>query len=195
MQPRSTGTYGRHMTRRTPISALLAAAATVALAACAHSSGTGATSRRSPATEGFGEVSTAPSSPAPDTTNTTDSQTGGGHTTPKATPSASKSTATGPQIVTFTAKGAVCPVDPKPGAPYSSPGQVTISWQISGADTVDLLMDHGLWKSYPGKQGTDTLPFSCDNSKPQTVTHTFTVTIKNTSVSKTISASAKSNPN
>jgi hypothetical protein len=168
-------------------------ASVLALAGCAQQSDGPPTTPRSSGQAGFGEVNGQTATPTPDNTNTPDNgPTTGSGNHGGTSPSPAR---TGPQIVTFTAKNAVCPVDPKPDAPYGSPGQVTISWKISGADTVDLAMDKGLWRSYPGQQGTDTLPFQCDNSKLQTVTHTFTLTIKNTSVWKTISASAKSNPN
>jgi hypothetical protein len=184
------------MTRHTRTPVWLLASA-LALAGCAQQHGGPPSTPQSSGQAGFGEVNGQTASPTPDSTYTQDSgqntsggnHGGGGTTSP--TP-----TRTGPQIVTFTAKGAVCPVDPKPGAPYGSPGKVTIAWKISGADTVDLAMDGGLWHSYPGQQGSDNLPFSCDNNHgPMTVKHTFTLTIKNTSVTKTISAAAKNNPN
>ncbi len=181
------------MTRRsTSAAVLLAAAATLALAACAHQTGTGAANaHRSPAAAGLAADSAEPS---PDSTNT-DTQSNSGDTqNGHPSPAPSKSTASGPQIISFTATGAVCPVYAKPGAPYSQPGQVTISWKLSNADGVSLAMDGGLWKSYDGQQGSDTLPFQCpaDANKPNT--HKFTLTIKNTNVTKTISASAKTNP-
>jgi hypothetical protein len=183
---------------RTPVWIL---AGVLALAGCARQSGGTPTTSQSSGRAGFGEVNGQTGSPTPDTGYTPDngpttssgnnSGNNGGGGTGGTSPSPTR---TGPQIVAFTAKGAVCPVD-NPGLPYSSPGKVTISWKISGADTVDLAMDGGLWKSYPGQQGTDDLPFECDNNHgPMTVTHTFKLTIKNTSVWKTVSASAKNNP-
>jgi hypothetical protein len=176
---------------RTPILIFVSA---LALAGCAQRSGGTPTTPPSSGQGGFGEVNGQTASPTPDAGSTPDNgpTTSGGNHGGGTSPSPTR---TGPQIVTFTARNAVCPVDPKPDAPYSSPGQVTVAWKISGADTVDLAMDGGLWRSYPGQQGTDTLPFQCDNSKLQTVTHTFTLTIKNTGVAKTVSASAKTNPN
>jgi hypothetical protein len=194
------------MTRRTTASALLAAVAALALTACAHASAGSANQadHRAPGTGGFGAVETDPS---PDTTVTA---------TPDAdpqppSPSPSKSgngkgsgsgggtgygtgTGDGPKIVSFTATGAVCPVEPKPGAPYSQPGKVTISWKISSSDGVSLSMDGGLWSTYPGAQGSDTLPFQCpDKTHPNT--HTFTLAIKgHAGATKTISATAKPNP-
>jgi hypothetical protein len=184
------------MTRRTPAVVLLAPIAVLALAACAHSPTSAADSRRPPAVAGLGADSTAPS---PDSAGTP-TVSGGDQSTPNSTPTHSKPSGsgtgggTGPQIVSFTATGAVCPVEAKPGAPYSQPGQVTIAWKVSGADGVDLFMDQGLWRSYTGQQGSDTLPFACpDTTKANT--HTFTLKVKNhAGVSKTISATAKPNP-
>jgi hypothetical protein len=177
------------MTRRTTASLLLTGAAALALAACSHQAGSGtATASRSPATAGLAADSAEPS---PGATQ----QDGGGTRTTRPTPSPSRSTTpTGPQIVSVTATGAVCPVYAKPGAPYSQPGQVTISWKLANADGVSLAMDGGLWKSYDGQQGSDTLPFSCPQDATKPVAHTFTVTIKNTHVTKTVSATAKPNP-
>jgi hypothetical protein len=185
------------MTRRTR-TPILIFASVLALAGCAQQHGGPPSTPQSSGQAGFGEINGNTGTPTPDpgyTQNggqtTSGGNYGGGGTTTSPTPAR-----TGPQIVTFTAKNAVCPVDAKPGAPYSSPGKVTIAWKISGADTVDLAMDGGLWRSYPGQQGSDDLPFQCDNNHgPKTVTHKFTLTIKNTNVVKTISASAKNNPN
>jgi hypothetical protein len=185
------------MTRRTLAPLLLAAGAALALTACAHASGT-ASSHRSPGTAGLGAVAT---DPYPDTTGTP-TTTDTDQSTPKTNPTPSKSTGTGtgggtgggPKIVSFTATGAVCPVEAKPGAPYSQPGQVTVSWKISTSDGVALAMDGGLWSNYPGQQGSATLPFQCpDKTKPNT--HTYTLTIKgHAGATKTISATAKPNP-
>ncbi|OLB67026.1 MAG: hypothetical protein AUI10_01140 [Actinobacteria bacterium 13_2_20CM_2_72_6] len=197
------------MTRRTPASLLLAAAAALALTACAHASANSANHRNS-GTGGFGAVETDPSAAAsPDITPDVDRSPP--TTDPSPPPSPSKSgnskgtgsgggsgygngTGDGPKIVSFTATGAVCPVDAKPGAPYSQPGKVTISWKISSTDGVSLAMDGGLWNSYPGQQGSDTLPFQCPD-KTKSNSHTFTLTVKgHNGATRTISASAKPNP-
>jgi len=187
------------MTRRTPALVLLAAAATVALAACGHPSGTAASGQRSPARAGLGANGTDPSAEdaSDQTVDDGPAATPTRTSTARPTPSTSTSTSTGtggPTILSFTATGAVCPVDPKPDAPYSQPGKVTISWKISGADGADLFLDSGLWNSYSGTNGSSTLPFQCpDKTKPNT--HTFTLKLKgHASVSKTISATAKPNP-
>jgi hypothetical protein len=190
------------MTRRTTASALLAAVAALAMTACAHASAGSAdqANHRAPGTGGFGAVETDPS---PDTTvpATDAAQNPPTRTDPTPSPTRSGSgtgygnaTGDGPKIVSFTATGAVCPVDAKPGAPYSQPGKVTISWKISSTDGVSLSMDGGLWSSYSGAQGSDTLPFQCpDKTHPNT--HTFTLAIKgHAGATKTISATAKPNP-
>lgn len=113
----------------------------------------------------------------------------GGHSTPS--PSTNPS---GPRIVSLSADGAVCPSHPQ-GVPYGTDGSVTVSWKIANADTVDLYMDGGLYDSYPGQQGSQKLNFSCPETAPrQKITHQYMIVIKNTSVKKTVSASAYSNP-
>jgi hypothetical protein len=194
------------MTRRTPVLALLAAT-TILLAACAHASGD-ATSHRNPASAGLG-ANPAGQSPAADVNqNPGDIQnsppgpgsgdgtgggngngTGGGH----ASPSPSKSTQTGPRIVSFSATGAQCQRDPTPDAPYSQPGKVDLSWQLANAQGVSLSIDGGSYKSYEGASGSDTIYFACPAKLGQTNTHHYTLTILNTSVTKSASASAKSN--
>ena len=189
------------MTRRTPAAVLLAATAALALAACAHSAGTGsATTHRSPATAGLGangDDTTATPTASDNTAGQTGGGTGGGNGNGTGgghgSPSPSRSTATGPQIVSFTATGAVCPVKPQPDAPYGRPGQVTISWKIANADGVSLAIDGGQYTSYDGTQGSDTISFQCP-LPGKTNTHKYTLTIKNTGVKKTVSASAPAEP-
>jgi hypothetical protein len=195
------------MKPRTPATICLLLAGTLGLAGCAHAAGsTTSGDHKNPASAGFGAVSADPSSSDVygDTSggqgngggngsgNGNGGGIGGGHGSPSPSPAY-----TGPRIISFTAKGAVCPVNAKPGAPYSSPGKVTIAWKISGATGVTLSMDHGLWGTYDGTEGSQEIPFQCDNSKAQTVTHTYTLDTKGGSpkASKTISASAPSNPN
>jgi hypothetical protein len=177
------------MTRRCAISALLAALAAASLAACAHSGGA---RHPRPATAGLGAE---PSSPAPSDPAATDlaGPAGGGSTT-TGYPAPSRSAGPGTEILAFTATGAVCPVDPKPDAPYNRPGQVTVTWKISGGGGVDLLMDYGLWHSYSGQQGSDTLPFACP-AKGKANTHKFTLNVKDhLGVTKTLSATATAEP-
>ena len=100
----------------------------------------------------------------------------------------------GPRIVSFTATGAQCPVYTKPDAPYQQPGQVTISWKLANADGVSLAMDGSPYGSYDGAQGSETISFQCPAPAGQSNTHKYTLTIKNTHVTKTVSASAKTNP-
>jgi hypothetical protein len=113
----------------------------------------------------------------------------GGHSSPS--PSTNPNA---PRIVTFTVTNVVCPDYPEGGG-FQQPGSATLTWKIANADTVDVLMDGGLWQSYPGSQGSDTLNFSCTLDPPaRKVSHTYTVVIKNTNVKKTITATATSNP-
>jgi hypothetical protein len=192
------------MTRRTRTSTIVAASL-LALAGCAHP-GSGSATGRDSGQAGIVAIgspsptatatATATDTGTQDTTGNQDNGSNSGNGGGTHTSSPSPSTApTGPRIVTFTATGAVCPVTPTPDAPYGQPGQVTLSWKIANADTVDLLMDGDPYKSYPGTEGSDTINFSCPTTGPRVkVTHTYTVIIKNTSVKKTTSASAYSNP-
>jgi len=187
------------MTSRTLATVSLVAAGVLALAGCAHTARGTAGDQRNPASAGLGAIDASPSpsdaygtsTPTQDTGNGTGNGdgTGGGH---HASPSPSV-WSTGPRIVSFTATGAVCPSYPQ--GHDGIPGSVTVSWKIANADTVDLYMDGGLYKSYPGTEGSDTLNFACSTQAPrQKVTHTYTLTIKNTNVKATASASAYSNP-
>jgi hypothetical protein len=196
------------MTRRTPALALLAAT-TVLLAACAHASGN-ATSHRGPASAGLGanpagqspaadlnqnpgDIQNSPPAPGSGGGNGTGGGNGDGTGGSHASPSPSKSTQTGPRIVSFTATGAQCQRDPTPGAPYSQPGKVDLSWQLADAQGVSLSIDGGLYKNYDGAAGSETVYFACPAKAGQTNTHHYTLTILNTHVTKTVSASAKSN--
>ena len=190
------------MTRRTRTSTIVAASL-LALAGCAHP-GSGSATGRDSGQAGIVAIgspsptatATATDTGTQDTTGNQDNGSNSGNGGGTHTSSPSPSTApTGPRIITFTASGATCPVTPTPDAPYGQPGQVTLSWKIANADTVDLLMDGDPYKSYPGTEGSDTINFSCPTTGPRVkVTHTYTVIIKNTSVKKTTSASAYSNP-
>src|SRR5256885_3990213 len=160
------------MPRRPPASLLLAAAAALALTACAHASANSANHRNS-GTGGFGAVETDPSAAAsPDITPDVDRSPP--TTDPSPPPSPSKSgngksngngggsgygngTGDGPKIVSFTATRAVCPVDAKPGAPHGQPGKGTSFWDISSTDRVHLAMDGGLSDSEPRQQRTHTV--------------------------------------
>ena len=186
------------MTRRTPVLALLTAATAFALVACSHPAGSGSASthRSRPASAGLGANGDDTGATPPDDTtgqngdSGTGTGTGTGNGTGHGSPNPSRSTATGPQIVSFTATGAVCPAH---GPGYDQPGEVTISWKISGGSAVSLAMDGGQYSSYTGQQGSDKLPFQCPNAV-RTHTHKYTLTIKNTNVTKTVSASAPAEP-
>jgi hypothetical protein len=183
------------MTSRTLATASLVAAGVLALAGCAHPARGTAGDQQNPANAGLGAINASPS-PSETTDTGNGSGTGGGNGTGgghHASPSPSTNPS-GPRIVSFAATDAVCPSHPQ-GAPYGTEGSVAVSWKIAGADTVDLLMDGGLYKSYPGTEGSDKLYFACSEQPPrQKVTHTYTLAIKNTNVKKTVSASAYSNP-
>jgi hypothetical protein len=195
------------MTRPRPAPIVVVAAA-LALGACGTHTPTANSTRNRPGAQELGGISGAPATDggsaatgAPSTGGDagggggTGSGTGGGNqgAAGNSTPTPATGGGTGPHIVSFSATGAVCPVEAKPGAPYSRPGQVTVSWKLTGADHVDLLMDKGLWRSYTGTQGSDTLPFACpDPTGPNT--HTYTLTVRGTSVSKTVSATARPDP-
>ena len=171
----------------------------LALAGCAHHGG-GSPAAQSSGQAGIVALDSQSPSPTPTATSTQASgSTGNGGSNSgngngnQYSPSPSTNPS-GPRIVSFTATGAVCPVT---GTPHADrPGQVTVSWKIANADTVDLYMDGGLWHNgYPGTEGNDTLPFQCPDTSPsRTTTHKFTLVIKNTNVKKTTSASAPSNP-
>ncbi len=182
------------MTRLAPL--VLVAAAALAVTACGRPASD--TRRQQGSTEvgaSPGTASTAPADSVPVPTGSPAPNSGGGNAGGPGRPASSPVTGggTGPRVVSFSATGAVCPVVAKPGAPFSRPGQVTVTWKISGAGGVDLLMDKGLWRSYTGTQGSDTLPFACpDTSNP--ATHSYTLTVKGTAVSRTVSATARPNP-
>src|SRR5438105_5789004 len=174
------------MTRRTRTPWILASV--LALAGCAHPGG-GSPAAQSSGQAGIVALDGQSPSPTPTATSTQDSgstgnggNSNGGGNQYSPSPSTNPS---GPRIVSFTATGAVCPVT---GTPYADrPGQVTVSWKIANADTVDLLMDGGPYNSYPGTEGSDKLNFACSEQAPRVkVTHTYTLVIKNTNVKKTV---------
>jgi hypothetical protein len=71
-----------------------------------------------------------------------------------------------PKIVSFEGPATVNCADPT----YS--GFITLTWLIDNADSTELSIDgSGIYKSYPGAQGSDQVPFSCGN-----VQHTYTLT-------------------
>jgi hypothetical protein len=193
------------MTSRTIATLSLVAAGAFALAGCAHPGRSTAGNSSNPGTAGFGAIEASPSpsdaAPSTDPLSDTGNGTGGGGGTGGGTGTghhASPSPSTnpsGPRIVSFTASGATCGVDPKPDAPYGQPSSVKISWKVGGGATgVSLYIDGGLWSNYSGTEGGATPPFSCDNSKQTTVTHTYKLVTSGggASVSKTTSASAQS---
>jgi len=188
------------MTRRTRTPWILASV--LALAGCAHPGGGSPATAQSSGQAGIVALDGQSPSPSPTATSTQDrgssgnggSNSGNGNGNGNQYSPSPSTNPSGPRIVSFTATGAVCPSHPQ-GVPYGTDGKVSLSWKIVNADTVDLLMDGGLWKSYPGSEGSDTLNFQCSEQAPRVkVTHTYTLVIKNTNVKKTVSASAYSNP-
>ena len=178
-------------------------ASVLALAGCAHPAGVGNANPRGSGQAGFGAVNGDSPGPNPYAGDPTGTQTnnsntgnGNGGTTTTRSPNPSPAR-TGPQIVSFTvAKKPSCPVVGTPDNPQSYPGQpVTISWKISGASGVTLSIDGpGKYRDYDGLQGSETLSFPCDTSRP-TSTHTYTIrTFGGNAVTKTITVSAQSNP-
>jgi hypothetical protein len=98
---------------------------------------------------------------------------------PTATPSrgTTATTASGPQIVSFTVVGnANCGAN---GPGYSSPGTVTLSWKVTGANSVALSIDNpnlvGAYRSGYGLEATETLPFGCGGEIGSKVTHRYTI--------------------
>jgi hypothetical protein len=202
------------MTSRTLATLALVAAGAFALAGCAHPARGTTGNPANPGTAGFGAIdSPSPSDATPSTGTLDDTANGTGNGTGSGTgngtgggtgtgtggghhASPSPSTApSGPRIISFSASGATCGVDPKPDAPYGQPSSVTVSWKVGGGATgVSLYIDGGLWSNYSGTEGSATPPFSCDNSKQQTVTHTYKLVTSGggASVSKTTSTSAQS---
>jgi hypothetical protein len=81
--------------------------------------------------------------------------------------------ATKAAVTKLNASGAVCPVVATPGAPFSRPGSVKVSWTVTGAKGATLSIDGGLFSSDLPASGSQTLPFQCDGKG--TTTHTYTV--------------------
>ena len=94
-------------------------------------------------------------------------------TNPPATnPPATNPPTTAPQIITSfsVSDAAACPaIDISVAVPLPS---VTVSWTVVGADSVNLLLDGGLWGPY-GLSGSENLPASCDIDGHNT--HTYEV--------------------
>jgi hypothetical protein len=164
-----------------------------------------------------------PSSSAPTTTTdsstptttdsgstTTTTKSGGtttnGHptTTTKPTTTTTHPTTTTPKpgakVESFTVvKQPSCPVDPKPGAPFHSPGSpVVIAWKISGAPKAALSVDNpGLYGSYTKDlpaTGQLELSFPCTKT-PGKTSHTYTIYPAGyPHIYKTITVSAQNNP-
>lgn len=104
----------------------------------------------------------APTVPAPTTPAATQAPqaTQGAPATPKITP------VPAPKIVSFTGPMTVDCADP------AYDGFITLTWLIENADGTELSIDgSGLYKSYPGAQGQDEVPFSCGAGQ-----HTYTLT-------------------
>jgi hypothetical protein len=102
-------------------------------------------------------------------------------------------------VVSFTVvKQPSCPVNPKPGAPFHSPGSpVVIAWKVTGAPKAALSVDNpGLYGSYAKDlpaTGQLELSFPCDNT-PGKTTHTYTIYPAGfPHVHKTLTVSAQNN--
>jgi hypothetical protein len=94
-----------------------------------------------------------------------------------AKPTSTTSTASGPQIVSFSIVGNANCGGSGPG--YSSPGTVTLHWKVTGANSVALSIDNpdivGGYQSGYGLEATETLPFGCGGQIGQKVTHKYTI--------------------
>ncbi|MFY1637501.1 hypothetical protein ACN27F_30230 [Solwaraspora sp. WMMB335] len=101
----------------------------------------------------------------------------------------------GPRIVSFTVTGQPsCPagttIAPIDGTP------VTLAWQVNGQPTVTLSVDGpGVYQSYQGPQGSETLAFPCDGAPGTYQKHTYllTATEHGASTQQTITVQAKIN--
>jgi hypothetical protein len=81
---------------------------------------------------------------------------------------------------------------------YIEGKDAVVEWKISGADKAELAVDGpGLYDSYSGTTGSQTLGFGCGDWQPgQTAKHTYTLSITDKNGqkhSKTITATAKVN--
>ena len=91
-----------------------------------------------------------------------------------------------------------CPVNPKPGAPFHSPGSpVVIAWKVTGAPKAALSVDNpGLYGSYTKDlpaTGQLELSFPCGNT-PGKTSHTYTIYPAGfPHVYKTLTVSAQNN--
>ncbi len=156
----------RHGIRAATLVAALIAV--VAVTGCARRPATpGPTGERQ--SPGAGSVGGGTASATP----TGQTATSGGQSTPTAT---STTTQGGPQIVSFAVVGNANCGGSGPG--YSSPGTVTLSWKVTGANSVGLSIDNpeiiGGYHDGYGLEGTETLPFACGRANA-TVTHRYTV--------------------
>jgi hypothetical protein len=153
-------------------------AAAFALGGCAHPS-KNASSSSGGLGEGQTSASTDPSAQAIGGPTATAGQPATAPTTkaPTRAPTNTTSTAFGPQIVSFTVVGKANCGGSGPG--YSSPGTVTLSWKVTGANSVALSIDNpgivGAYQSGYGLEATETLPFGCGGSAGSTITHKYTI--------------------
>lgn len=125
---------------------------TIAASAAPASDGTGGATATpvAPVTEAPATEPAATEPPAP---------TEAPPATPKVTPVPK------PKIVEFKGPSTVNCADPA----YT--GFITLTWLIDNADSTTLSIDGGgLYKSYPGAQGSDEVPFSCGEGQ-----HTYTL--------------------
>ena len=91
---------------------------------------------------------------------------------PATNPPATNPPTTAPQIITsFSVSDAYACTDPT-ALFQPPPPTVTVSWTVVGADSVNVLLDGGLWGSY-GLSGSETLPASCDGALRNV--HTYSV--------------------
>lgn len=171
----------QHPTASSRRAALLLAgyvAAAFVAGGCAHPA-----KKSSSATDRLGagrvSASTDPSAQGLGATATTDGQnrTPAANTTPTRTSTTQASTPSGPQIVSFTVIGKAGCGGSGPG--YSSPGTVTLSWKVTGANSVALSIDNpdivGGYQGGYGLEATETLPFGCGAEIGKTVTHKYTI--------------------
>lgn len=168
----------------------LAIAATVAIGL----TGCGAAGEQTPGSDnasvdpsGVGGLGGAPSASAdgsaddaaeaPDGAEPADGAVGGsGSTGGGGSGSTGGGQSTGPKIVSFTVTGEPsCPAGttlaPIDGTP------VTLAWKTTGQPTVSLSVDGpGIYQSYEGPEGSETLSFPCDGAPGSYQKHTYTLT-------------------
>lgn len=79
----------------------------------------------------------------------------------------------GPRIVRFEIE--VKPSCPSSGPEFSNPGNpVTLGWKVTGVDTVEILINGGLYYSYPAVHAAE-IPFTCEGDEGATERHEYTL--------------------